>query len=1057
MSVVLDHGEIRDCALLVSAVYFGTEIEVGTFLAHRGHRFNGGITCSNIANSEGHFVIAQLRAESRTTTYLAVRGSFILEDWGANVQAWPTLQGMGMVHAGWYARMLHLPQHLLVQCIKEGHRVVICGHSLGGAVAQLLTLAVLQSFAGDAAEIEIRSRVKCVSFAGPMVMSGNVAINHVNDHFKDSFVNFVHSTDIVPKILSFAQAALKDFSSQQGKQRSVTSLVTMLHTVVDPTAFGQLTIQSFAGLVKAGTAALLQSTAVRVALSYRPIGHYYKIDGSAGTPLTPQTAAELEELVAWHSVELSTDAVHAHSMEGIYLQAILSKLDSSATGSIVRTEPPSLLLPRPVIHRVDLHRTGRQILVRIFGANLYMVKSVASSALPLCALDHRVSAKALVSAEQLMFTVEPSPANYAKERAVSATTVAQLMALPGLCWKDTIVFPSIPVRVVDTHPMDLFSLQELVMAAIYLLLFVSREQGHYGHPKFSVLRKLLKEILVTIPLSVYFSSSSPVVGYCVEKHADIVVPILLQQRATREALRDYISQGDALYDTLKDHDEAQALHDHLDALRRLYSKAAQGTPQSLEVQPHNILSLLALCHDPPSQDNEEGLKVLLEVLGGPLHHARAALQAELTPQTYRAFLGALAVGLSSSCALTVALGKYYNPAQTELGPLNDALSVFLNNPTVRIAMQVVSKAMVAGGGAAGLMFFGNLIMWMCVTGAVFNPAILVTYLGLALVGGLLVGYFGRFPARVLRSSSGLRDAVVKHLKISVAAGANVGEVESILANHLKVTRGYDPCSNAKGLRQLVSDCFPYVDDSNEEYPDVLRRLKLTVLCAALRDALKQLPVALVTGPTRSGKSTFREHMQNREPNRQNYGPQARQRTSVPELFFCGEANRPIGLLDSIGLGDPTSNEVFAAIEQANKIFRLFCQASVIVVNESDTSAAGRNLMYHTSVVQPRTPPPHATSAHHPTITCFTNADKMLDVGGIFPEGDGAPATLLQEAKDRVVRGEPFDLRSPQEDPFAPRVLACFEGRIQLPEEYNGVVYTTAQVREWIYSHFYPKR
>jgi hypothetical protein len=63
--------------------------------------------------------------------------------------------------------------------------------------------------------------------------------------------------------------------------------------------------------------------------------------------------------------------------------------------------------------------------------------------------------------------------------------------------------------------------------------------------------------------------------------------------------------------------------------------------------------------------------------------------------------------------------------------------------------------------------------------------------------------------------------------------------------------------------------------------------------------------------------------------------------------------------------------------------------------------------------------------------------------------------LLQEARDRVVRDEPFDLRSPQEDTFAPRVLACFEGRLCLPEEYNGVLYTTTQVREWLCSHFYP--
>jgi hypothetical protein len=1043
-SSMLNHVEIRDCALLATAVYLQTEVQIRGYLARRGHRFSEGITCSNLANNEGHFVIARSREENRTTTYLAVRGSFVLEDWGANVQAWPTLQEMGMVHAGWYARMLHLPQHLLLQCVKDGHRVVICGHSLGGAVAQLLTLSMLQSFAGYAAETEIRTRIKCVSFGGPMVLSGSVAVDHVNNHFKDNFVNFVHSKDIVPKILSFAQAALKDLTSQASKQRSVFSLVKMLRMAVDPTANGGLT----ADILRAGTAALLESTAVRVALAYRPIGHYYKIDGPPATPLSPQTVTELEELVAWSSVELSTNAVHAHNMETVYLTSVLSRLNADASGNIVLTATARLQLPQPVIHRVDLHRAGERILVRIFGAHLYMVKKVTSSILPLCSLDHRVSSTALVAAEQLVFIVDPLPTNYARQRAMSATTVAQLMVDPGLCWTNAIQFLSVPVRIVDTHPMDLFSLQELIMVATYLLLFVSREKNHYDHPKFSMLRKLLVETLATVPLPVYFSSPSPIIGYCVEKHPDKAVPVLFQHPATRAALTGYINQGEAVYDTLRDQDEAQALREHLDDLK--HRMAAQGTEQNSERQPHNILSLLAMCHNPPLEGQEGGLQVLLEVLGGPLHHARAALSARLTTETYHTFLGALAVGLNSTNELCVDLGTYYNPAQTELGPLYDALAVFLNNPTVRVAM-----GMMIGGGIVGRIFLSSLFTWVWAAGSAFNPVMLVVYIGLVLSGQLLLDYVGKFPGRVLGSSAGLRDSMLLRLGVNVAEGATVGEKEAALATNLRVRCGFGPFDNADDLRQLVSLCFPSVRPTTQQYPHVLCRLKLTVLCDALRTTLRQLPVALVTGPTRSGKTTFREYMQTNGPDFTKFGPGVRQRTSVPELFFCGEPDRPVGLLDSIGLGDPTNDKVFAAIEQANQIFRSFCQVSIIVVNESDKSTAGRHLMHHTSAVPPKADMPGATPVLHPTITCFTNADRMLGMGGVFPAGEDGPATLLQEARDRVVRDEPFDLRSPQEDTFAPRVLACFEGRLCLPEEYNGVLYTTTQVREWLCSHFYP--
>jgi hypothetical protein len=1060
-----DHAEIRDCALLASAVYMESDADIGAFLTLRGHRFSGGITCSNIANDNDHFVFAQVREEKSTTTYLAIRGGLMLENWGRTVQAWPTQKEIGMVHAGWYARMLHLPQHFLIQCIRDGHRVVICGHSLGGASAQFLTLSILESFAENAADRELLARIKCVSFAGPMVISGSAAVNHVNHHFKDNFVNFVHSKDIVPKLVSFSQAALKDLSSRGGREASVTALATMIHSAVDPTAY-----KHFAAVVVNGTAALLESGVQDVALPYGSIGHNYKVDTSARS-LVLVSQREVENEGIWSSAELTTDAVHRHNMSAAYLPAVLSGLDANTVGRIVQTAPASLQLPRPVIHRVDLHRTGRQILVRIFGTNLYMVKSVTSSVLPLCALDHRVSAQALVSAEQLMFTVDPLQTAY----GVSNTpgTVARLSVSPGLCYTDAIVFPPVPVRVVDTHPMDLFSLQELVMAAIYLLLFVSRGVGHHDNPKFADLRKLLTEILATVPLSVFFRSAGPLAGHCLEKHMDTAVPILLEQRATRDALREYIAEGQMTLESVSNPVEAQVLRAHIEALQQrldtyLTQRRQQRNQQphlkqkeQVQIEPHaqqhNILTVLALCHHPPLVDQEGGLRVLLEVLAGTLNLAREALQAELTPETYSTFLGALGLALHSTNVQILRLGKYYNPAQSELGPLTDALTVFLNSPTVRIAIKVVSAGLIIGGSAAGLIFFGNLVMVMCVAGAVFNPVLVVAYVGLMTTGSLLMVLFGSFPARALKSSGGLRDSMLEALKVNVGEGTTVGEREAALATNLRSMIEFGPLSSFAELRPLVAKCFPSVLAHDEQYPHVLRRLKLTVLSDALRTTLQHLPVAFITGPTRSGKSTFREYMQNGGPNRSNYGPKAQQRTSVPELFFCGEPDRPIGLLDSVGLGDPTNNEVFAAIEQANKIFRMFCQASVVVVNESDTSAAGRNLMYHTSAVQPRTPIQGAAPPHHPTITCFTNADKMLGVGGIFPEDEDGPADLVKEAKDRVVRGEPFDLRSPQEDPFAPRVLACFEGKLGLPAEYNNVVYTTAQVREWLYSHFYPKR
>jgi hypothetical protein len=1061
--VMLDHREIRDCALLATAVYMGNEVEMKAFLAQNGHRFNAGVTVSTLPINCSRYVIAQMTEDGHTTTYLAIRGGIGLDDWNPKDRRWPSCYKRELVHADWYAGMSHLPEKFLVQCIREGHRVLICGHSLGAAVAQLLTLSVLDAFAGDAAGNECRSRIMCVSFAGPMVCSRGMA-GEANRHSKDNFVNFVHSRDALPTIISFAQVALPGLISQYGRHQPINPLLTMLCTAADPAAYRQLSAS-----VTAGIKALEDSAVVTVPLPYGPIGHYYRIDEAAGVPLAPLSSFELDNTVIWSTVvRLTTDApAPVHGMATVYLQGSLSRLNQDAIRGVVKTEPPSLQLPQPVVGRVNLHRNGSGILVEIFGAHLYMVQRVDSSALPLCQLRNvRVTPNALVSASKLTFNVLPLPREIHVPAPVSATTTAQLSVSPGLCWKDSITFNNVPVTTVDTHPLDLCTLQEVVMAGIYLLLFVSRQPGHVDHPKLITLRKLLVETLATIPLLVFFDATSPVAAYCFSGHADTVVPILIQDEKGQEAIQNFIThwggEHDADHappppsgtDTTTDLNEADKMRGCIEALRKCvatHTATCASPPRGARAQ-DNILTLLARCVNPPQREPEQGFTVLLSVLEGPLQQARAAMQTSLTSKTYSDFIGALGVALASAENFVKALGKYFNPSQQGLGPLNDAMGAFLDNTYVKKAVQVVSTGLTGAGSATTLML--NVAIMACLASA---PVYLAAYAGLAASGKGLGYLFDGFPSDVLNSSAGLCAKVLAHLKVSVAEGATTGEMEAMLAQKLKITSGFGPFGDAGDLNQLLSACFPFVTSNHEQIPDVLRRLKLLVLCDAFRETLKQLPVALITGPTRSGKSTFREHMQNGGPNRDRYGSFARHRTSVPELFFCGEHDRSIGLLDSIGIGDTTNLEVFAAIEKANKIFRVFCQASIIVVNESDASPAGRGLLHCTSVVRPRNGSTDAAPLHHPTITCITNADRMFGQGASFPQGEGGPADLVTEARDRVVRGEPFDLRAPQVDPFAPRVLACFESRIQVPEEYHGVVYTTAQVREWLYSHFYPNR
>ncbi|XP_019263727.1 PREDICTED: uncharacterized protein LOC109241438 isoform X4 [Nicotiana attenuata] len=84
---------------------------------------------------------------------------------------------------------------------KKKRKLVLCGHSLGGAVAVLSTLAILRVFAASSKENE-KVQVKCITFSQPPV--GNAALReYVNGKgWQHYFKTYCIPEDLVPRILS---------------------------------------------------------------------------------------------------------------------------------------------------------------------------------------------------------------------------------------------------------------------------------------------------------------------------------------------------------------------------------------------------------------------------------------------------------------------------------------------------------------------------------------------------------------------------------------------------------------------------------------------------------------------------------------------------------------------------------------------------------------------------------------------------------------------------------------------------------------------------------------
>lgn len=107
-------------------------------------------------------------------------------------------------HRGFLARANGIPALELYRLAqKKKQKLVLCGHSLGGAVAVLATLAILRGIAASSSLKESEKfQVKCITFSQPPV--GNAALrDYVNKKgWQHHFKSYCIPEDLVPRLLS---------------------------------------------------------------------------------------------------------------------------------------------------------------------------------------------------------------------------------------------------------------------------------------------------------------------------------------------------------------------------------------------------------------------------------------------------------------------------------------------------------------------------------------------------------------------------------------------------------------------------------------------------------------------------------------------------------------------------------------------------------------------------------------------------------------------------------------------------------------------------------------
>ncbi|CAK9863589.1 unnamed protein product [Sphagnum jensenii] len=201
--------DISRALVCATAVY---EKDATHFFAQsqRGIQFEKVHMSLDLTDPPQRFMVAY----SRDAIFIAFRGTETFADVSCDLEIDGLARFQGRFHRGFFKRSKvfyvgQSPQLLMFELLRSDpqRRVILCGHSMGGAVSHMVLLRFLlennmYNVLPTAYHTEYPDSLISIAFGAPHVCDGETAkIINDNDNFNWRFVNFVNQTDPVPRLL----------------------------------------------------------------------------------------------------------------------------------------------------------------------------------------------------------------------------------------------------------------------------------------------------------------------------------------------------------------------------------------------------------------------------------------------------------------------------------------------------------------------------------------------------------------------------------------------------------------------------------------------------------------------------------------------------------------------------------------------------------------------------------------------------------------------------------------------------------------------------------------
>jgi hypothetical protein len=1066
----VDPEILSDCVVLSSAVYHSTP--VAYLSENRPNRFTSYLA-PNLDQNNGKFILTEVVSDSETLLYVAIRGSSVGGDWAASIQGWITDSGNGYVHSGWYGQSTHVPVNYLFERLKEnrqGHqvRVILTGHSLGGAVAQLVTNNLLHRLNHHQ---QLKDLVLCVTFGTPLTMTGILA-DQMNLHHRSNILNFIHPKDAVPKLVTWCHSYLTtQLKSTTQASRGIETIISILEAAASSSLLIDTSSQAYLEIFR------LCSSLIGIALptvldfmTYKPVGHYFLLDAETRTRpfFCPLNAEGIHACFNYGDFQLSPDLLVAHKMSGTYTPLLLKQLTTSLPLLPPIKETPShhqIIIPDVIVSKVSLQLISglHKVAVRISGTILHLVKTITFRDLPLCKINQRIQTNDCIGSHLISFecSINSNHQTSLFETETKSLSVTTTEVRLETFFNTISFFPNVYVSYENYHSLDACSLQELFIVSVYILIFSKYKEDTepdtslglenlFIRTQLKQIAELIKDLLESIPATVLFEPKIlPSFSFLLN---DRMKSTILRSSKLHQLLKDSVKflkeielkmtqrHGDRDRDRSGDRDRpGERDRDKHGKRDRDRDRDRYGESHLLEnkiefLQLHNYFiteewkNLCLISNQNGSYGNEDhnlslgtllgadSVMKLLRMITRKLPEMDMNLKEDISEENYSIFLQELATSLLCVKHLSDSIGRFYDPLQRELGPVGKVLDYL----------------------------FYPLSYW----------PLFQTSLSLSL-------------SSHEQSSEELCYYLLKLLHSeSLIMMSSVGAIERSVAQELKLSR-YALCSNSNLSMFLQFHIAATGKPSEQLSIDTSpRRSKLLIISSSLRETLKLLPIVVLSGLTTGGKSTLREMLHNPfNPNHNFFGLGDRQRTTIPQLIVCGESSQTYCVLDNLGLSDLTiPEETKIVLEIVNKIFDQIASAKIIIISHEDNR---KNIISNQQAMFTSQSNTQSITLTCPVMTCFNKADILFDslIHQIPKENrinlnELRENLLVKEAQDRVRKGRPFDLVSIAQNPFFPRVFSIFDpDKVNELEEINrkeSIIITPKEVHEWLISIFYSK-